>query len=81
MSGAWKSTIGQNYNVSQNGNNFAWQVAGSNELGNGTIFGNDVTVSWNGANGSGTAKGKVTGIAPNGVATAIAWDNGVAFFR
>ncbi len=81
VSGVWNSNTGHKYTIAQNGNNITWHVFGSNEVGHGTIFGKHAAVSWSGSQGSGTAKGKVTAIAPNGVAIAIKWDNGVAFFR
>ncbi len=80
LSGQWQSTVGLVYNITQQGNQFEWTVANSNEKGQGTITGSDVSVSWKGLLGSGSSSGKIT-VDSSGKATEIKWKNGVRFFR
>ncbi len=80
LSGQWQSTVGFIYNITQQGNQFEWTVANSNEKGQGTITGSDVSASWKGLLGSGSSSGKIT-VDSSGKATEIKWKNGVRFFR
>ncbi len=43
--------------------------------------GNDVSASWKGEMGSGSATGKITAIDSKGTATKIDWNNGVRFYK
>lgn len=81
VSGQWGSNIGLIYNIVQTDNRFEWTVKGSNELGKGTLKGTELSVSWSGQQGSGSAQGKITKMDGSGRATQINWDNGVHFNR
>ena len=81
VSGRWKSSIGFLYIMTQQGSKFKWTVVNSNEKGEGTMTGNDVSASWKGQNGSGSSAGKITNIDSHGNATEIKWENGVRFYR
>ena len=80
ISGKWTSTTGQVYEITQNGEQFIWYVAAINEKGSGTLKGQNITASWTGNTGSGSAQGGV-GIDPNGKANRIEWENGVVLSR
>ena len=45
VSGRWKSSIGVVYDITQQGNQFTWTVAIGDEKGEGTISGNNMSVS------------------------------------
>jgi hypothetical protein len=81
ISGQWKSSIGLVYNITQQGDQFNWTVASSNEKGEGTIKGNDLSASWAGQQGHGSSAGKITAVDSSGKATEIKWNNGVRFYR
>jgi len=82
IAGTWNSSINFKYEITQTGNTFGWNViTPKNEQGQGTIQGRNVTASWSGNNGSGTAKGTVTQVGPDGRGLRIEWSNGVSFFR
>jgi hypothetical protein len=66
--------------MSQNGNQFVWDVASNHERAQGTIQGTGVSASWAGDWGPGQASGTVT-VDPNGQAVRIDWSNGVVFQR
>ncbi len=68
------------YTVTQNGNQFEWTIVGTDEKGQGTVNGKDVSVSWQGTMSSGSAKGKINTDA-SGKAISIDWDNGARFDR
>jgi hypothetical protein len=80
LAGQWKSALGLIYNITQQGSQFAWTVVNSDEKGQGTITGSDVSASWKGLLGSGSSSGKIT-VDSSGKATEIKWENGVRFFR
>lgn len=81
VSGQWKSSIGLTYNITQQQDRFQWTVANSNEKGEGTIKGNDLSASWKGQQGAGSSAGKITAADSTGMATQIEWKNGVRFYR
>jgi len=82
IEGMWNSSIGFQYNITQNGNAFTWSVTKPiSEQGKGTISDNNLNASWSGTNGSGNATGRITGKDSTNRATRIEWNNGVAFFR
>jgi hypothetical protein len=78
ISGSWRNQRGFNFRISQKGSQFTWEVPDIAERGSGTINGRNVTASWVGRMGSGSARGTVE-TAPDGRATAIRWDNGGVF--
>jgi hypothetical protein len=81
ISGPWKSSAaGLFYTIVQNGDKFEWTVANSDERGQGTIKGTDVSVTWKGFLVNGSATGKITPD-PSGKAIEIVWSNGARFFR
>ncbi len=80
LAGQWKSSIGRVYDITQQGNQIAWTVVNSDEKGQGTITGGDVSASWKGFLGSGSSSGKIT-VDSSGKATEIKWNNGVRFYR
>jgi hypothetical protein len=80
VSGQWKSSIGLVYNITQAGDQFEWTVENSNEQGQGTIKGNNVSASWKGQQGVGSSAGKLT-TDSSGRATEVKWNNGVRFYR
>jgi len=80
ISGPWKSSVGLHYTIVQSGATFEWTVANSDERGQGTIQGNDLSVSWKGLLVSGSATGKITR-SSSGRATEIVWSNGARFIR
>ncbi len=80
LAGQWKSSIGRVYDITQQGNQIAWTVVNSDEKGQGTITGGDVSASWKGFLGSGSSSGKIT-VDSSGKATEIKWSNGVRFYR
>jgi len=82
LEGIWNSSIGFQYHIKQNGNTFTWNVTTPiSEQGAGTISGNNINASWSGANGSGSASGKITGNDSSNRAKRIEWNNGVVFSR
>jgi len=81
VSGQWGSSIGLVYEIAQTDDRFEWTVKGSNELGKGTLKGTELSVSWSGQQGSGSAQGKITKIDGSGKAMQIDWNNGVRFNR
>jgi hypothetical protein len=80
LAGQWKSALGLIYNITQQGSQFAWTVVNSDEKGQGTITGGDVSASWKGLLGSGSSSGKIT-VDSSGKAVEIKWNNGVRFYR
>jgi hypothetical protein len=81
VSGQWKSSIGFVYNITQQGNQFKWTVVNSDQTGEGTITGNDISASWKDQKGAGSSSGKITAYDSSGKPTEIKWNNGVRFFR
>lgn len=82
LDGRWNSSIGFQYDISQSGTTFTWNVITPvREQGRGTLSGNGVTASWSGDNGSGSASGRITETDSQGRAKRIEWSNGVVFFR
>ena len=82
IEGTWNSSIGFQYNIMQSGNTFTWNVTTPiSEQGKGTISGNSINASWSGANGSGSASGRIAGTDSSNRAKRIEWSNGVVFFR
>jgi hypothetical protein len=82
LDGRWNSSIGFQYDITQSGKNFTWNVITPvREQGRGTLSGNNVTASWSGDNGSGSAEGRITESDSQGRAQRIEWSNGVVFFR
>ena len=80
VSGRWSSSIGVFYDITQQGNQFAWTVVNSDEKGEGTLSGNNVSAFWKGQKGAGSSAGQITRES-SGKATEIKWNNGVRFFR
>jgi len=80
VSGRWNSSIGVVYDITQQGNQFAWTVVNSDEKGEGTLSGNNVSAFWKGQKGSGSSAGQITRES-SGKATEIKWNNGVKFYR
>jgi hypothetical protein len=66
------------YNFEQNGNIFTWARENSDEVGRGTINGNNLTVAWT---GGGSTTGTITQRASNGQPLKINWGNGNVFTR
>ena len=82
IEGTWNSSIGFQYNITQSGNTFTWNVTRPiREQGKGTISDSSINASWSGANGSGSANGRITGTDSSNRAKRIEWNNGVVFFR
>jgi hypothetical protein len=78
ISGVWGSNIGAQYRITQSGNSFRWVVVQGTqtETGNGTVNGYNVSASWSGTNGSGSASGVIA----ESLKT-IEWSNGAVFMR
>jgi hypothetical protein len=78
ISGTWGSNIGTVYRITQSGNSFRWVVVQGTqtETGNGTLASQNVSASWSGTNGSGSASGVI-----GGGGQTIEWSNGVIFMR
>ena len=81
LAGDWKGFQGMTFTFTQNGSQFAWSVKATGEKAQGSINGDTLLVAWTNAQGSGTAKGKITTKDASGRATRIDWDNGVVFSR
>ncbi len=81
LAGDWKGFLGLTFTFTQNGSQFSWSVKTTGEKAQGTIDGDNLSVSWTNPLGSGSAKGKITAKDPSGRATRIQWDNGVVFKR
>ncbi|MCU0237489.1 MAG: hypothetical protein MUC72_10440 [Acidobacteria bacterium] len=81
LAGDWKGFQGMTFTFTQNGSQFAWSVKATGEKAQGSINGDMLLVAWTNAQGSGTAKGKITAKDASGRATRIDWDNGVVFSR
>lgn len=82
IAGEWNSSIGFRYHIVQSGNTFTWNVTSPiHEQGKGTISDRNISASWNGTNGSGSASGRITGVDSSNRAKRIEWNNGVTFFR
>ena len=71
ISGEWGSSIGLTYEIKQAGDRFEWTVRSSDELGRGQLKGSDVSASWVGRQGRGSAQGKITVMDAAGRATQI----------
>jgi hypothetical protein len=78
ISGLWGSNIGAQYRITQSGDSFQWVVVQGTqtETGNGTVNGHNVSASWSGTNGSGSASGVIAGSL-----NTIEWSNGAIFMR
>ena len=87
LSGDWDSSINFKYRIVQQGNSFMWKVTEwqrpgpPNEAGDGTINGDNLRASWQGANGNGSGNGRIAFKDNDGKAQVIKWDNGVIFVR
>lgn len=82
IEGAWDSSIGFQYQITQAGNTFTWEVLKPiREHGQGTISGHTINASWRGDNGSGSASGRIILTASKNRANRIEWSNGVIFSR
>ena len=79
ISGNWKGSNGLTYTITQNNNTFTWN-ASNGEVGNGTINGTNINASWKWLFTTGSASGTIV-LNPQGVPTAINWNNGVVFTR
>jgi hypothetical protein len=75
LSGQWSGPLGI-YEFTQSGNNFTWRVG--NEIGQGTISGENLQVTWT---GGGFATGRITERTAQGLPTVIGWSNGAVFRR
>ncbi len=80
IAGTWKSNVGLVYEITQNKEKFTWKVIGMNQVGEGTITGDAVSVTWIDPKGRGGAKGKII-LDRDGKAVRIEWSNGVVFRR
>jgi hypothetical protein len=78
ISGLWGSNVGAQYRITQSGNSFRWVVVQGTqtETGNGTVNDHNVSASWSGTNGSGSASGVI-----DGSLKTIEWNNGAIFMR
>jgi hypothetical protein len=76
ISGKWQSSTGAIYKITQIGNQFSWGIKNGYELGSGRITGTELSASWSGGKGTGSATGKVI-VDATGKATRIDWNNGV----
>jgi hypothetical protein len=75
LTGQWNGPAGV-YQMTQAGDAFMWRVGG--EVGQGTISGENLQVTWT---GGGSATGRITERTPQGLPITIAWSNGVVFKR
>lgn len=80
IGGSWRGYRELPYSFSQSGTNFGWSQSDLRETATGTITGNQVSASWSGGNGSGTATGTVY-TDGNGYGLRIEWSNGNVFTR
>ncbi|MBN2346230.1 MAG: hypothetical protein JXO51_07545 [Candidatus Aminicenantes bacterium] len=80
ISGTWRSNRGLVYSIRQQGNDFAWQVEGQRQIGQGKINGRSLQASWGGTS-PGQAQGQVGEATPQGRALVIRWSNGMVFTR
>ncbi len=80
IAGSWKSNVGLVYEIAQNKDKFTWKIIGMNQVGEGTITGDAVSVTWTDPKGRGGAKGKII-LDRDGKAVRIEWSNGVIFRR
>ena len=80
ISGTWRGSNGLVYSIRQQGNDFAWQVQGQRQIGQGRITGRSLQASWGGT-APGQAQGQVVEATPQGRALIIRWSNGVVFSR
>ena len=78
IAGTWKSNIGLVYDITQNKDKFTWKVRDQSQVGEGTITGDAVNVTWIDLKGRGGAKGKII-LDRGGKAVRIEWTNGVIF--
>jgi hypothetical protein len=82
VAGKWKGNTGLTYLFKQNGDQFTWKVMGGLvQKASGKITGMDISASWEGVLGTGSATGKITTVDPSGKATRIEWSNGIVFHR
>jgi hypothetical protein len=79
LSGTWKVGNGWVYAITQEGSTFTWTMEALDEKGKGTIEGTNVSATWSGKNGSGSATG--TMVLDAGVPIKIQWSNGIVFTR
>jgi hypothetical protein len=80
IAGTWKSNIGLVYEIAQNKDKFTWKVQGQSQIGEGTVAGDAISVTWTDPKGRGGAKGKIV-LGRDGKAARIEWSNGVVFRR
>lgn len=76
LTGEWTGPT--RYSIVQTGASFTWTAFGGAEIGQGTISGNDLQVTWT---GGGAASGRISERTPQGLPIAIQWNNGVGFRR
>ena len=81
ISGLWHGSVGVDYVITQTGNQFTWLLGLINENGQGTLTGQNLSVSWSSPVSKGSATGNVTKVDANGKATRIDWSNGTFFYR
>lgn len=81
LEGVWRSNNGEEYRFTQNGNQFSWYLASVHETGSGTITGTDMSLSWNGDRGKGSATGRITKTDAAGRPIEFSTSNGVVFTR
>jgi hypothetical protein len=80
INGVWGSNIGSDYQITQTGNTFRWVVVhgAQRETATGTMDGSNVSASWSGTNGSGSASGVIVVV---GGLKKIEWSNGAVFLK
>jgi hypothetical protein len=80
INGVWGSNIGSDYQITQTGNTFRWVVVrgAQRETATGTMDGSNVSASWSGTNGSGSASGVIVVV---GGLKKIEWSNGAVFMK
>ena len=80
IAGTWSYGTEWVYVIAQNGPKFTWSLARNNQKAEGTITGKNLSATWSGPTGSGSATGTIIFDA-NGKAIRIEWSNGVVFIR
>ena len=80
IGGVWNSTFGLTYEITQQGSAFTWHVVEFSEVGEGAISGTEISVTWQGANGSGHDTGAIILDENKGVMR-IEWSHGNVFYR
>lgn len=78
--GVWNSTFGLTYEITQDGSAFTWHVVEFREVGEGVISGTEISVAWQGANGSGHDTGAII-LGDNTEVIRIEWSHGNVFYH